>query len=164
MRLVQTNIYCIECWWCELMVYCIRYSLIQSNIFLYWMQMGSNHGILHYVLKAICAIHLWLCLVIITDYEIITTAVLKHCGLVMLNGIIEIDQHWPKYGLLLDGTITWTNVDLSSKVFFGIIWDKSQVLINIIYNRCWEITNTYLSGQWIDVSQFAMQSGYYMIM
>ena len=47
--------------------------------------------------------------------------ILSHCGLVMLCGHIDLDQHWPRLWLVAwcHQAITWANVDLSWIGFCG---------------------------------------------
>ena len=69
---------------------------------------------------------------------------LTHCGLVTAHDSIELDQHWFRYwlGAIRQQAITWTNVDLSSKVLSSIHLREilTVVLMNLIHHMCSEIT------------------------
>ena len=69
---------------------------------------------------------------------------LTHCGLVVPYGDIDLGQHRLRWWLLTwwHKVITWTYIDISSKVFGGFcIWAILQeVLMNFIHNMCSEIT------------------------
>ena len=62
----------------------------------------------------------------------------NHCGLVAPYGRLDLGQHWFSYWLVScrHQAITWTNVDLSSNVFWAIhliiIWQG--VLVSFICN------------------------------
>ena len=63
---------------------------------------------------------------------------LINCVLVMPYGIIDLGQHWHKWCVAWwHQAITWKNVDLSSKVFCGIIHltaNSQDVLMNLTFN------------------------------
>ena len=90
-------------------------------------------------------------------YCVFTVNKLTHCGLVMPYGDIDLGQHWLRHWLVAwqHQTITWTSIDISSKVFCGIHSAVLQeLLLNLIHDMCSDITlqiiNISNRGQWVN--------------
>ena len=84
-----------------------------------------------------------------------TSKNLTHCSLVAPFDDMGMGQYWLRKWLVVQ-TITWTNADLSWKVFCGIHLRaiSQEMLKNLIYNLCPEITlfkiTTSPIGQWVN--------------
>ena len=77
---------------------------------------------------------------------------LTHHGLVKPHGNIDRGQHWLRQWLVAwwHQAITWTNVDLSSKLLWGT--DLRTMPMNLIRNMCLEtrLTAPSLRDQWVN--------------